>query len=76
VEIHSRAAFTSVDAKEEEFSQRHAALQEQLDEAQSLQAEDDDGEQGQEPQDPEPANGDIAGRDGDDNGNNILGPAI
>ena len=76
MEIHSRAAFTSVDAKEEEFSQCRAALQELMDEAQSLQAEDDNGEQGQEPQDSEPAGGDIAGRDGDDNGNNISGPSI
>ena len=65
-----------VDAKEEEFSWCRMALQEQLDEAQSLQAEDDNGEQGQEPQDPEPAGGDIAGRDGDDNQNNISGHSI
>jgi len=73
LQVLSKAA---VDAKEEEFSWRRAALQEQMNEAQRLQAEDDDGEQGQEPQDSEPASGDIAGRDGDDNGNNILGPSI
>jgi len=66
VQVLSKAV---VDAKEEEFSQHHAALQQQLDEAQSLQAVDNK-EQGQGPQDPESASEEISHRDGDDNENN------
>jgi len=52
LQILSKAA---VDAKEEEFLRRRAVLQKELDEVQSLQVEEDNEEQGQEPQDPEPA---------------------
>ncbi len=44
----------TVDAKEEQFTQHHAALQEQLEEAQRAALPDEDEDQGQ---DPEPASG-------------------
>jgi len=56
--VISKAA---VDAKEEQFTRRRAALQEQLEEAQRAALPDEDEDQGQ---DPEPASGvDEEGQD-------------